>query len=746
VFQHVPPGNPDVDIEEEGFEDGERSSTHSAAGEDLNDLILHTNFTRGSSATIRTPSKTKAVPLHRGPFTKAAATEKGLRNRMMPEGREYLKGTHDKIYIENYGPDLDDLYPIIQSRDVWHINARDVTLPSRQSIISALKLLSKGYLKPKSSPSVHSKSTVKEMSNDGLASPQVASLISRDDAYAKKYLEARLNHDIVLGPWGTARKFKLEHMQPFDVSQAWTQPQPPDEQLPIPCAERNAWHKGWLFNFGARPQHLAWAPINTENQFLAVALKCSQAQRDAAIPTPIRLAPAFSPSAAFPSHVQIWQIKAIIADPDTPAIVDYDTLPHLSQVLCTKWGNILCIEWSPLLDVVSLPDPSQRRLTLLSSDGCVRLVNVNLEDNAETKYFECQRPHMIAEPPSHTIHTTFCWATSDDLFIGGADGAVRVYNCKTSDTTGILQPYLTVQVHNTYVMAISVPLETPHFLCSTSASGEMTLTDLRSPTIDRLPIHKARLPTRNLSYLPFARMFVTTNDASGNSQTDGTALSTIVCHSLRHFYASKTILKLPEASGITTCLATSQFHPCLLVANAQGSVWASNHLRRCLPMAAGTAIDISGSGWMQKIYEYDWQPSLPSLHPQHPLPEDLPTADYTPTHQFITSPTLPTAIPKPKIEIDIYHGADVKPGISRIHEGFQPERIEVAAPHKKSSKATPRDTNPSSDKLASAQLIFHEEQGVSAMAWNPNARFAGWCAIAWGSGVMRVSDLAHDVQ
>jgi len=728
-------------MEEEVFEDGEQS-IHSAAEEDLNDNILDMYTTRGSSATTLTPIKTKAGPQRRVPLTKVAATEQGLRNRMVPEGREYLKGTNDRIYIQNYGPDLDDLYPIIQSRDVWHINSRDVTLPSRQSIISALKLLPKGYLKPPLS--VQPKSTAKETSNNGLASLQTASIISHDDAYAKKYLEVSPSHDIVLGPWGTARKFRLEYMQPLDVSQAWTRSQPLGERLPISDADRNAWHKGWLLNFSARPQHLAWAPVESENQFLAVALKCSQAQRDAAPLVPIKLAPAFSPSPAFPSQVQIWRIKAILTNQHTPAFVDYDTPPQLSQVLCTKWGNILRIEWSPLLDAVSLPSSSQRRLTLLSSDGCVRLVNIDLEDHAETKYLECQQPDLIAQPPSHTIHTTFCWASSHDLIIGGADGAVRVYNCETSDTTGILQPYLTVQVHNTYVMAVSVPMETPHFLCSTSASGEMTLTDLRSPTIDRLPIHKARLPTRNLSYLPFARMFVTTNDASGNSQTDGTALSTIVCHSLRHFYASKTILKLPEASGITTCLATSQFHPCLLVANAQGSVWASNHLRRCLPMAAGTAIDISGSGWMQKIYEYDWQPLTPSPPSQHPLSEGPPTADQTPTHQFISPPTLPPTNPRPKIEIDIYHGADVKPGISRLHEGFRPERIEVAAPHKKPSKPTLQDAVPSSDKLASAQLIFHEEQGVSAMSWNPNPRFAGWCAVAWGSGVVRIGDLAHD--
>ncbi|KAJ9659969.1 hypothetical protein H2198_002859 [Neophaeococcomyces mojaviensis] len=745
-FQNAAVADADEDMEEEVIHDSERLSDASALEDDANDPDLITTVTRGSSTVATSTKKTKSVLRSRVQLTKAWAAEKGLRNRMVPEGREYLKGTNDKTYAQNYGPDLDDLYPILQSRDVWHIFSRDVTLPSRASLASALKLIPKGYLKPKSPSSAQPENGAKQTANSEPASRQVVSLLSREEAYAKKYLEIGSSHDIVLGPWDSAKKFKIGYLQAFDVSQAWTKTLSLSESHPTSDAGHNSWHQGWLFNIGARPQHLAWAPTDSDHQYLAVTSKSSQTQRDTAPPVSSKLAPAFCPSPAYPSHIQIWRIKALLSNAETPALIDYDTSPQLSQVLCTKWGNILRIEWSPLPENVPLPIPSRRNLAILSSDGCVRVVHVDLQESAKTIYLEYQQPQSVAQPPSHTIHTTFCFASPYDLVIGGADGAVRIYNCKTIDSTGILQPYLTIQAHSTYVMSVSVPMETPHFLCSSSASGEMTLTDLRSPVIDRLPIHKARLPTRNLSYLPFTRMFITTNDASGNSQPDGTTLSTVVCHSLRHFYFTKAIMKLPEASGITTCLVTSQFHPCILVANAQGSVWASNHLRRCLPMAHGPAKDVTGGGWMQKIFEYDWQP-LPVPPPatqslSQPRSSTSPSNEHPPTHQFVSSPVISS---ESKTMIDIYYGSSTRPGSSRIHEGFRPERIELSVQSKKTSKPNPEDVIPGSGKsTASSQVIFHEEQAVSAMAWNPNPRFASWAAVSWGSGVMRVGDLGHD--
>lgn len=231
------------------------------------------------------------------------------------------------------------------------------------------------------------------------------------------------------------------------------------------------------------------------------------------------------------------------------------------------------------------------------------------------------------------------------------------------------------------------------------------LTDLRNPTQERIPVHKSRLPTRNMSYLPFTRHFVTTSDSSGNSETYGTTVSTVVAHNLRHYYQGSLIMKLPEAAGVATVLATSQFHPIILAANAAGSVFATNYLRKLMP---GKRVE-GGTAYMQKLCEYDWQP-LQS-----------------------TDPTAAKGA-------SLYHGRDARPGISRIHEGFKPERVWVAP---KASR--PGGGERDAEGGSTVQVVLPEELAVTAMCWNKSEECSSWVAIGWGSGLVRVMDLSHGV-
>lgn len=38
--------------------------------------------------------------------------------------------------------------------------------------------------------------------------------------------------------------------------------------------------------------------------------------------------------------------------------------------------------------------------------------------------------------------------------------------------------------------------------------------------------------------------------------------------------------------------------------------------------------------------------------------------------------------------------------------------------------------------------VREEEEGVSQIDWNPNLLCGGWVAVGWGSGLVRVQDLA----
>lgn len=38
--------------------------------------------------------------------------------------------------------------------------------------------------------------------------------------------------------------------------------------------------------------------------------------------------------------------------------------------------------------------------------------------------------------------------------------------------------------------------------------------------------------------------------------------------------------------------------------------------------------------------------------------------------------------------------------------------------------------------------VREEEEGVTQIEWNPNLLCGGWVAVGWGSGLVRVQDLA----
>ena len=721
------------------------------------------------------------------PRMKALAAEQGLRSRMLDEGDgPKLKLSREKVYTYNFGSELVDLHPVIRSRDVWQLNPRDSVLPSRTSMTEALKLERLGIY-------LQLPQTIEDRTQDldttaaqhvQLQLPDHQRTRRLDEEYAARqsFWDVKVFNDVVIGRSYEPRKHELELFRPLNLAEAGHRretissfyhngifsvllprrkarlrsspapinvidsPQIPDNAAPSLAPD--AHHQGWLINLGACPQCLAWAPVDSDGQYLAVTLKCTKAQREAAPVSPSKLAPAFSPSANYPSHVQIWRIMALPGDPNSTARFSHDAscAPHLFQRLCFRFGDILQLEW--------VPQPAQtaispiRSMVILSSDGNIRLITVDLSANGT---FEITEPRLIARPPSHTVFTCFALPSNEVLIAGGADGAIRLHNLHYSSASGELEPYSTVQVHHTYLMSIAVATDLPYYLASTSASGELTLTDLRSPYQDRVRVHKSRLPTRNLSYLPHTRIFLSTSDTSGNSEPHGTSLSTVIGQNLRHFYHSNTIMRLPEAAGVATVLASSPFHPIVMAANAAGSVFTTNVLRRLLPTPKK---DENGGGFMMKLCEVDWIPTPKETSKEEPRGSAMPNSEVDhstdrgkSTHRLILEPPEPLATPN--TDVDLFYGADTRSGITRIHELFKPERIELITCSRDFSGIRGKGKNKDQRKAentpsaASYQIICHEEQAVTAMAWNGNSRFAGWAAIAWGSGVLKIQDLAY---
>lgn len=208
-------------------------------------------------------------------------------------------------------------------------------------------------------------------------------------------------------------------------------------------------------------------------------------------------------------------------------------------------------------------------------------------------------------------------------------------------------------------------------------------------------------------------------DRSGNGRRDRNAATLLTCHHVRQFPTLLRVAKLPHRTGVATALASSRWHPSILVGNAKGQVHATNHLRKVLPYQK-TENKPTMSAYLQKICEYDWRPLTQDEVSEKGLPQTNMAAE--------------------KEQIDQYHGRDVRPSMSRFHEGFKPEKINIGNLTPGGGRVKKRRV----EELDHEEAVFKGEQAVTAVEWNPNAGRAGLVALGWGSGIVRVQDLAYD--
>ena len=209
--------------------------------------------------------------------------------------------------------------------------------------------------------------------------------------------------------------------------------------------------------------------------------------------------------------------------------------------------------------------------------------------------------------------------------------------------------------------------------------GDLHLTDLRDPASDSVAGLHQRLVSSKLAYSPHIRSFVTATEDR-----------LIHALPLRRFFKDITIAR---ASAAVTGLATSRWHPNILVGTAGGEVFATNPLRRVL----------RGDKEAEPVYSQLWF-----------------------QHEWVRKRQVAAMGPQPKS-----HGSDPprgksREGTSRFLEGFKAEKPSLHA----SSEGTQMET------------IYEEETGVTCLEWNPNVECAGWAAVGFGCGLIRVEDLA----
>ncbi|KAJ9602008.1 hypothetical protein H2200_013567 [Cladophialophora chaetospira] len=633
-----------------------------------------------------------------------------------------------------FGPGVDDLYDVLQARDTW-LKARDITLPSLQTLASSIKTSSQttrteDHPIDSTEPEKPPHTTIPSFS---ILRTQVLTPLSRAELDGKYLVRQNPPHAVVLGPSGKQQKYEIDHLSALDFGQAWQMEiqDATDENSTIGEAQiEERYHEGCLLNLGENVQCLAWAPCLGSVQYLAIAVRCTSGLRQMVPPT-TNDRPAFHPSPHYPSSIQVWAFQTKHIAFDGHRALNMQQEPKLLIVLATEWGNIRHLKWCPSSrlganeDVPRSDDSTIGFLGVVSSDGHARVVAVpraSKADNSEMVAYRVERAAFDVAPPHDTLFTTLTFASPTDLLLGTANGFIYVYDVSERMSEGNTpKSYMHHQVHHTYIISLC-SASAPHstLVPSTSASGELVLTDLKSPEQDRVVVSRSCFPNPDLIYMPFTRSFFAVLDRSGNSQVERNAATLLACHHVRQFPSLLKVAKLPRWTGAATALAGSRWHPCILVGNAKGQVLATNYLRKILPYPR-TENKKAGGAYLQKICEYDWQPLTK---------EDV--------GKGVSTQADETA---EKEDLDIYHGRDARPGMSRFHEGFQPEKIDVGnflPAGRKVKKGKTEELN--------GEAIFEEEQAVTVIDWNPNAECAGLVAIGWGSGIVKVQDLAYDAQ
>lgn len=148
---------------------------------------------------------------------------------------------------------------------------------------------------------------------------------------------------------------------------------------------------------------------------------------------------------------------------------------------------------------------------------------------------------------------------------------------------------------------------------------------------------------------------------------------------LRCFYSSVACAKLGSAPGPGSGVVdVGKCHSSVAVGGADGSVIVTNPMRK--------ALGKKDAGWQQVVFKHEWVRRV-GQGPRH--------------------------------------------GMSRITEGYKGEKVDFGVKYRETHRGTVNEST-----------IYEEETAVTTLGWNPNSVCGGWLAVGWGSGLVRVQDMA----
>ncbi|MCJ1276705.1 hypothetical protein MMC21_004512 [Puttea exsequens] len=453
------------------------------------------------------------------------------------------------------------------------------------------------------------------------------------------------------------------------------------------CADKQE-NSGWIVNVGNAVNCMAWSQAQSGAQYLAL-----HTQKNCK-------SPAYIPVSG-PSSIEFWCF------PHSPV-----KLPDRRAVFYHDWGNIIQLKWCPVpreeRQAYRTEHGSQKLslglLACISKDGFARVIDIHLDSKSPPHYVKLHSSSWKAPCPSDTLATCLTWLSATDIAVGHADGTVSIFNIFPDDIPRTLSPaddlasaddaphaepdsgmpaqppWLSLQLHPSYILDIITAYPShPFLLVTTSMSGHLRLTDLRAPKFDYVFTHRTRSPPASIAYHDGLFSVIGCEENSGTLRLWG----------LRSFYTSTGIAKLPSPAGPgSTMTDVGKFHASVAIGCADGSVVVTNPMRKILGKKEPS--------YQQCVFKHEWATGSLRAGEEHVV------------------------------------GGQGRQGFSRITQGYKAEVVQLSEGNK---PRTHKQTVPMT-------TIDEEETAVTALAWNPNIECGGWLAVAWGSGLLRVQDLA----
>ncbi|MCJ1307472.1 hypothetical protein MMC25_001118 [Agyrium rufum] len=657
---------------------------------------------RGKSNNRDTPraapkSKARAEPALRVDRRRIQGQD-GLHSRGV-YWRNDKKGAKEVVLQALVGTDSEDVVPFLKARDKWN---RDSTFPTRQADKQGLSGMD--YFPVQSARQREMEATkgwdwyYQRGGREAVAEKQKTSSITFSEAveYLPSLADDR-KYSVLMGPYGVQKMFSLASMESLHLSQTWN--------FALGTKEVNVLHaekkKGWILNLGKRVTHVDWAP-NRDGlmQYLAVAT-APLADYQKSTTSPFQLGD------AHPASIQIWAFEAS-SDGNVKSMCNTSDEPRLVQVICANWGRVKYLKWCHVPrshnEEVSGGEVPLGLLGTIWGDGNFRALEISVNETSyDTDRYVLYEEAAFTSKPPETVCTCLIWLSSTHVAAGCANGFVVIFDLSqylTTEPTTFHPPWYH-QCHGSYVLAISSTYPTfPYFIATTSIDGYSRMTDIRDPMLDSVYGQRLRLGSHSIAYHVPIQSFLIHDD-----QDFVKALS------IRCFFSAGNVAR---SGGSITSIATGSVHASVLIGGADGSVVATNPIRKTL---------------------YTKDPQVQQTWFLHEWSAGKPQAAET------TMGTVNNGLPDSSSDDAPSSKQKAIRGLSRITEGYKVQSFPMT--NRDPSLAIKSKTDGQSTRMGHT-TVFEPKTAVTCVAWNPNLRFGGWAAAGMASGLLRVEDLALD--